>query len=132
MNVESIDLGSQRLSVSSELGNDFALVLEGKAGVSEGHEELIRDVRKQISENPRTQIIGTKLTEESALSDVVASLSRQMGLPPGSQLRDIRNRLVGRENDFLMLVLDADRLPEKRKRGLEKRLKSLKVKTIFG
>jgi len=128
----SIELGGQRLPISQELGAGFAFALEGKGKADESQRELVETVRKYLSENPGAQIIGTKLDEKTTLSSIEASLSRQLGLPPGSRLKHIKSRLVGREKHFLLVFPGVDNLVDRQKNKLQKKLGKLGVKTIFG
>lgn len=133
-----IDLGRERLLVSSGLGNEFAMALEGKAQVDESEKDLLKEVKTHLFNNPDTHIIGTRLEEGDDLSDVTEVLYDQMGLPPGEservrkQFRHIRNRLIGHEDSTILVFPGASNLDKKTRKKLEKRVKKFGVKTFWG
>ncbi|MFH1561282.1 MAG: hypothetical protein ABID04_01740 [Patescibacteria group bacterium] len=118
MNKE-LDLSSQRLLLTRELGS-FADALEGKIEPKEGQAEMVERVQNLYKEKPGLKILGTALTETSTVDEVLASLCRQMGLPPGSNWGFIRSRLVGR-TDFILVFPGSSELPEQTRGALEKR-----------
>ncbi|MDO8488126.1 MAG: hypothetical protein Q7S31_02300 [bacterium] len=64
--------------------------------------------------------------------EIEASLCRQMGLPPSSNLRDVKNRLVGRENEFLLVVRGLSSLPPAEQKRIKERLnKGLRLESIY-
>lgn len=132
MSERPINLETQRLSVSQELGADFASALEGGALTDERQGDLIKAVQAHVSVNPETRIIGTKLNKESTFLDIATSLSRQMGLPPDSKLRDVGDRLTGRESSFLLVFPGADELSERKRKRFQKKLKKLGAQILFG
>ena len=125
---ESINLGRQRLMISQELGNNFANAIEGLPS-SEGHKELVESVKNHITQNPNTKIIGTELTPETTLSDVVISLGRQVGLPDPN-LTGVKGRLIGREKDFLLVFPINGDPPDELVKKIVKKTKKLGIKTL--
>ena len=123
-----IDLGRQRLLISRELGSEFASFLED--GSSEGGSGAVGRTREYLAENPTGQIIGAKLKKNGSLSDFEASLCRQMGLPRGSKLKDVKNRLAGRENDFLLVILGKDNLSSRDRKKLRSQIKKLGLSNV--
>ena len=101
--------------LTQELGN-FAHALEGRETVTEGQEVLLATVRDYVLERPNTQILGTSLTKDSTLPDVEASLCRQMGLPSDFGLRDIKNRVAGSENKFILVFPGAQNLSKRERK----------------
>lgn len=123
-----IDLGNQRLSVSQALGDEFVSLLEGPP--RESDPETVKLSREFLAENGKNQIIGVRFEEEASLSGFKASLCQQMGLPEGSSLRDVRDRLAGRESHFLLVVLGMDNLSQKDGIKLSRQIKRLNLKNV--
>ena len=123
-----IDLGSDKLMVSQALGDEFVNSLERQSPES----PLATSVRERLLENPSLKILGIRLQEDSQLKDVENSLSTQMGLPPGSNLKSVKDRLAGRERDFLLVIDGINSLTDKGQRKMRKRLGNLKTESVYG
>jgi len=129
MTERPIDLNSQRLLISQEIGGEFVSLLESHP--EESDPKVVKLSRKFLTENRRGQIIGARFEEGASLSDFEASLCRQMGLPENSNLRDVRDRIAGREDNFLLVVLGKDNLSPKDRKRLTGQIKRLNLENII-
>ena len=133
-----INLGRDRLRVSSKLGNEFALALEGRGQVEEEERDLVKKVQTYVFDNPETHILGARLEEGDDLSVVTESLFDQVGLPPDGneserkKFRVLRNRLYGHEDSTILVFPGASKLDEKVRKKLEKKVKKFGIKTFWG
>ena len=125
-----ISLGDQRLILGQNLGDGFVQSVESKPSPEDS--PAVKAVRQRFFNNPSTKLLGYNTKKGEGLPDIEASLGRQMGLPPGSNLRDIRDRLVGRENDFLLVVTGLGSLPQREREKIKIRLnKALNLESFY-
>lgn len=52
----------------------------------------------------RKNLIGCRISPGERDCQVVAALGRQMSLPEGNSLNDVKDRIAGREKDFLLIL----------------------------
>lgn len=149
---KSLDLGQNRLLVSSNLGSGFTSLLEQEelilptvshpmyqqieaAASSEldyqkGHKAIIfegSESQKAVASFLRMvkwprNIIGVNLEELKIedLGHVYQKLNAQMGLPSHFRVSALGDRIAGREQDFVIVLLGLDRLPKKQQERLQK------------
>ncbi len=127
---DALDLGDQRLLVSSNLGTEFTNLLEvDHIDLSEQEQEELRKILEEISKENTSKskrvihtnsikvsasllraykpnmIIGTKGKDSR---DVLKQIGSQLGLPPALSVTDmISDRLTGREK-VAILILNCD------------------------
>ena len=125
-----IDLGDQRLILGQNLGDAFVRSIESLSSPNDS--PAIKAVRIRLFNNPSTKLLGYEVKEGEGPKEIEASLCRQMGLPPSSRLRDVKDRLVGRENKFLLVVRGLSNLPPADQKRIKKRLnKGLQLESIY-
>lgn len=126
-----MDLGTQRLILGQNLGDGFVKSLESSPTGEDS--QIVKAVRQRLFNRPDTKLLGYEVKEGEGIGEVEMSLCRQMGLPPGSGLRDVRDRLVGREKDFLLVVTGLDMLPQPDRKRIKDGLKRhIKIESLFG
>ncbi|OGC50352.1 hypothetical protein A2716_04055 [candidate division WWE3 bacterium RIFCSPHIGHO2_01_FULL_40_23] len=124
-----IDLGSQRLSVSTYLGEAFALLLELEP--LPGQSEWMRKVRVYFGSNPKTQLIGYRIRDSSeGLEKIVSALCAQMGLPESSTFGALSDRTLGR-TDMIVLIIGLGYLPDYEVNRIKGTLRKLEIPIIY-
>lgn len=127
----SIDLKDQRLAISQNLGDDFVRAIESPQENEQMSDAVIK-TRQALFNNPDIQILGYRLNEGDGFKEIEASLSRQMGLPHGFSLRDVKDRIAGREKDFLLVITGLNQLSINEKEKLQKNIKQhLHIESLF-
>jgi len=126
---EKIDLGNKRLSVSQAFGSEFVSILE--EAPAEGESWVVRQVRDLMILCPGINLIGGRVEKGTGFSGLKENLCQQMGLPEGSGLRAIKDRLNGREGDFLLVVDGIENLSPRQQRRLAKKMKRLGIPLIL-
>ena len=125
-----INLGDQRLILGQNLGDTFVRSIESLSSPDDSPATIA--VRLRLFINPDTKLLGYEVKEGEGSTEIEASLCRQMGLPPGSRLRDVKDRLIGRENEFLLVVRGLRSLPPADQERIKKRLnKGLRLESIY-
>lgn len=157
---QPLELGSQRLLVSSSLGSPLVGLLESSIPLwptlPDRLKEQVANALGQLTERPlssvlitggdyqtavaallrsicKPHIIGAQLKEGDTLRSLLEKLASQLGLPSGEiSSRDINDRLAGREKDFVVVVLGAETLSLQERNRLTTLLQQMKLPRIVG
>jgi len=126
---EKIDLGNKRLSVSQAFGSEFVSILE--EAPAEGESWVVRQVRDLMILCPGINLIGGRVEKGTGFSGLREILCQQMGLPEGSKLGAVKDRLHGREKDFLLVVDGTESLSARQQKKLAKKVGKLGILMIL-
>lgn len=124
---ERLDVDRQRLKLTRAFGEEFVSALEG--GLTE--KPLVNRLRSRLRKRSGLQVIGSEIDENTELPDIVGRLNEQMGLPGDSDLKDIRARLAGQEERFVLVLSGFKRLPPGKGEKILKKVKYLGVDVLY-
>ncbi|MBI2587411.1 hypothetical protein HYW29_01200 [Candidatus Amesbacteria bacterium] len=130
MTERRVNVGNQRLILGQNLGDEF--VRDVESDPSDSDSVAVRTARSRLLNNPYTLLVGYKIKSREGFKEIEGSLVRQMGLPPGSGLKEVSDRLVGREADSLLVIIGLEQVPLKERERIKNVLKKrVKVESIF-
>lgn len=130
MTERRVNVGNQRLILGQNLGDEF--VRDVESDPSDSDSVAVKTARSRLLNNPYTLLVGYKIKSREGFKEIEGSLVRQMGLPPGSGLKEVSDRLVGREKDSLLVIIGLEQVPLKERERIKNVLKKrVKVESIF-
>ncbi|MBI2008375.1 hypothetical protein HYS82_01830 [Candidatus Amesbacteria bacterium] len=130
MTERRVNVGNQRLILGQNLGDEF--VRDVESDPSDSDSVAVKTARSRLLNNPYTLLVGYKIKSREGFKEIEGSLVRQMGLPPGSGLKEVSDRLVGREADSLLVIIGLEQVPLKERERIKNVLKKrVKVESIF-
>ena len=119
---ERLDVGEQRLKLTGAFGEEFVSALEkGSTEIP-----LVNELRTRLREKSDLRVIGSEVDKNTKLPDIIIRLNEQMGLPSNFSLKDIRGRLAGQEERFVLVLFGLERLPPREGKEILNKLKVLK------